>query len=68
MDLCEFEASLVYKESSRTGSKATEKPCLGNKKNALKMQFTYMKFYKDFSELTIVNALKAVLIHTVAFI
>ena len=26
-DLCEFEASLVYK-SSRTGSKATEKPCL----------------------------------------
>ena len=27
-DLCEFEASLVYRASSRTGSKATEKPCL----------------------------------------
>ena len=27
-DLCEFEASLVYRVSSRTGSKATEKPCL----------------------------------------
>ena len=28
VDLCEFEASLVYIVSSRTGSKATEKPCL----------------------------------------
>ena len=28
-DLCEFEASLVYRVSSRTASKATEKPCLG---------------------------------------
>ena len=27
-DLCEFEDSLVYRESSRTDSKATEKPCL----------------------------------------
>ena len=27
-DLCEFKASLVYSASSRTGSKATEKPCL----------------------------------------
>ena len=27
MDHCEFEASLVYRASSRTGSKATEKPC-----------------------------------------
>ena len=27
-DLCEFEASLVYRASSRTGSKTTEKPCL----------------------------------------
>jgi len=26
-DLCEFEASLVYRVSSRT-AKATEKPCL----------------------------------------
>ena len=26
--LCEFEASLVYRASSKTGSKATEKPCL----------------------------------------
>ena len=28
VDLCEFEASLVYGASSRTGSVATEKPCL----------------------------------------
>ena len=27
-DLCEFEASLAYRVSSRTGSKVTEKPCL----------------------------------------
>ena len=27
-DLREFEASLVYRASSRTSSKATEKPCL----------------------------------------
>ena len=27
-DLCEFETSLVYRASSMTGSKATEKPCL----------------------------------------
>ncbi|CAO2593744.1 hypothetical protein LEMLEM_LOCUS7412, partial [Lemmus lemmus] len=29
-DLCEFETSLVYRASSRTDSKATEKPCLKN--------------------------------------
>ena len=28
VDFCEFEASLVYRASFRTGSKATEKPCL----------------------------------------
>ena len=27
-DLCEFKAILVYRVSSRTGSKAAEKPCL----------------------------------------
>ena len=27
-DLCEFDASLIYRASYRTGSKATEKPCL----------------------------------------
>ena len=27
-DLSEFEASLVYRVGSRTGSKATDKPCL----------------------------------------
>ena len=27
-DLCEFEASLVYRASPKTGSKVTEKPCL----------------------------------------
>ena len=26
--LCEFETSLVYRMSSKTGSKATEKPCV----------------------------------------
>ena len=29
-DVCEFEASLVYRASSRTGSEATEKPCLNS--------------------------------------
>ena len=28
VDLYEFEASLIYRVSSRTGAKATEKPCL----------------------------------------
>ena len=28
MDLSEFEASLVYKESSKTTRTVTEKPCL----------------------------------------
>ena len=32
VDLCEFEASLVCRASSRTGSKATEKPCLEKQK------------------------------------
>ena len=27
-DLCEFEASLIYRASSRTDGVATEKPCL----------------------------------------
>ena len=27
VDLYEFEASLVYRVNSRTGDKATEKPC-----------------------------------------
>ena len=31
VDLCEFVASLVYRASSSTGSKAAEKPCLKNK-------------------------------------
>ena len=29
-DLCEFETSLVYRVSSKTGSKATQSPCLKN--------------------------------------
>ena len=28
VDLCKIEASLIYKNCSRTGSNATEKPCL----------------------------------------
>ena len=35
-DLCEFEATLVYRASSRTGSNATEKPCLENLKKKKK--------------------------------
>ena len=38
--ISEFEASLVYRASSRTGSKATEKPCLekpGRKKKGKKI-------------------------------
>ena len=33
VDLCEFMANLVYRASSRTGSKATEKPCLTKQTN-----------------------------------
>ena len=32
VDLCEFDTSLVYRVSARTGSKATEKPCLEKSK------------------------------------
>ena len=42
VDLCECEASLVYRESSRTGSKATEKPCL-KKTNKQKKQTNKQK-------------------------
>ena len=35
-DLCEFEASLVYRASSRTGSKATETLSRKNKKQTTK--------------------------------
>ncbi|CAO2577223.1 hypothetical protein LEMLEM_LOCUS19 [Lemmus lemmus] len=34
-DLCEFKASLVYRASSRTGTKATEKPCLKKQKREM---------------------------------
>ena len=37
--LCEFKTSLVYKVSFRTGSKATEKPCL-EKPNQIKTTTT----------------------------
>ena len=33
VDPHEFEASLVYRASSRTGYKATEKPCLKKNQN-----------------------------------
>ena len=36
MDLCEFEVSLVYRTSSRTGSKATEKLWFEKKKQGKK--------------------------------
>ena len=32
VNFCEFEASLVYRASSRTGFKATEKACLEKQK------------------------------------
>ena len=39
MDLCEFEASLVY----RASSKATEKPCLGKpKEKKISLNFMFM--------------------------
>ena len=37
-DLCEFNASLVYRESARTDSKATEKPLSWEKKTQNKKQ------------------------------
>ena len=38
-DLCEFEASLIYRVSSRTGSRATEEPCLEKIKKNKKIIF-----------------------------
>ena len=35
--LCEFEASLVYRASFRTGTKAAEKPCLEKQTNKNKV-------------------------------
>ena len=40
VDLCEFEVSLVYRASSRAGSKATEKPCLKKPKKQKKQKKT----------------------------
>ena len=43
-DLCDFEASLVYRVSSRTGCKATEKPCLEKtKQNKKKTKNRYTR-------------------------
>ena len=36
VDLWEFEASLIYRMGSRTGSKATEKPCFKKSKQKRK--------------------------------
>ena len=33
MDLCEYEASLIYKESFRIGSKGTQKNPVSKKQN-----------------------------------
>ena len=38
VDFCEFKANLVFKVSSRTGSIATEKPCLEKKQINKKTQ------------------------------
>ena len=45
VDLCEFEANLVYRASSRTGSKATEKHYLG-KKNQQQKRMQFCPCYK----------------------
>ena len=37
VDFCKFESSLVYRASSRTGSKATKKPCLEQTKKKKKL-------------------------------
>ena len=44
MDLYEFEASLVYRTSSRTGSKATETVCLEKTKTKNKTKQKKKKF------------------------
>ena len=46
-DLCEFEARLVYKGSSRTGSKAAEKPCVEKPKEKKSISFTFYNFVVD---------------------
>ena len=45
--ICEFKASLVYKMSSKTGSKATQKSCLKKpkiKQNKMKKKIKKEKF------------------------
>ena len=44
MDLCEFEGSLIYRVSSRIGSKATEKPCLEKPKPKTKQNQSKTSF------------------------
>ena len=40
-DLCEFRARLMTRASSKTGSKATEKPCLEKPKRKKKEKYFY---------------------------
>ena len=42
--ICEFKVSLVYRVSSRTGSKATEKPCLEKPKPKPKINMFILIF------------------------
>ena len=42
-DLCEFKASLVYRASAKSGSKAIEKACLKTNKNKQKCHITHGK-------------------------
>ena len=44
VDLCEFEASLVYRTSSSTVSKATEKPYLEKQTNKKKNKKIFATF------------------------
>ncbi|CAH7150148.1 Hibadh [Phodopus roborovskii] len=49
VDLCEIEASLVYRASSRTASKATEKPC--HYQNVKIIRFLYIILSKVCNEI-----------------
>ena len=53
VDLCEFEASLVYKASSRIGSKATETPC--HDKTKTKQKQTKTKQQQNPKKANIIN-------------
>ena len=65
MDLCEFETNLVYRISSGTSSKATEKPRLENKKQNKKISTRGMAFICQRQRQVDLYEFEVILVYTV---